>query len=263
MKLIKQIILSGLLSFSHLLYGQGNHAMAGVSLSGYLQENVDCVSKEVIFEGCSLLLNSDGEYLFCQLNILHPEIQMRILMQGVSFYIDPTGKTREKYAVHFPDASNIKDKKKLAPPREVMTDSSEVKIPNILPLVSELSSLGAQFKIKKKMESHEEWSAISVNQEDKCLSYSFIIPVELMLTEKKLVDRWKIGLKSANSRPYDDDRGNGPMMVFPGMPEQSPESRQRIPENEGRGINVDLHEIMMNDIEEWVSFSFSEISSLN
>lgn len=104
MRLFKSIVSMALISVSVAAFGQSE---TDIALSKYVDRNPICFTQEVIYDGCTIMLNSDGEYLFGQFNILHPELQMRILMKGVTFYVDPTGKKREKYALHFPPASLV------------------------------------------------------------------------------------------------------------------------------------------------------------
>ena len=76
-------------------------------LQAFLEKNRQCWAKEIIYEGCSVLLNSDGESLFVQLKILHPALQMRLLMQGMTVSVDPTGRKKEKYQTVIPSATDV------------------------------------------------------------------------------------------------------------------------------------------------------------
>lgn len=248
------------------------------TLETYLQQNPNCLSHEIIYEGSTLLLNSDGEYFFGQFNILHPELQMRILMQGITFYIDPTGKKKEKYALHFPPASQVQETMhNLTPPqpgRKNDTDPGNPRLPDITPLVNALAREGTTFDINhREQEYRKEWATITLDTMTHRLSYTFIIPVETMLAEKKLTDTWSLGLFSEGGHPGNGGPGQNPGMGRPGMgmgmgmntgiggagPDRRMPPR---PDNNTNDNSPALRKMMMNDIESWTTFSISEITSL-
>lgn len=237
-----------------------------MNLTTYLDENPNCQTKEVIYEGCTLGISSDGDYLFGQFTILHPELQLRILMQGLTVYIDPTGKKKEKYAINFPSASSVQDVMQHMAPPSVSSGRDENEIPDILPLVNALSSYGAEFEINgKKRPFEQEWASIALDPELHALSYSFIVPIDDLLKEKKLSDIWRMGLFSSGGNSFGDGPGNGPGMGAPGMGSPTrgmnpPKGRERS-NDEKAAIN--LRKMMMKDIEEWTTFSFDEVCSIN
>ena len=274
MRLFKQICTIAMLSISGLAFCQDAVSSAEiVTLSDYVENNPNCLTQEIIYDGCTMMLNSDGEYLFGQLNILHPELQMRILMQGITFYVDPTGKKREKYALHFPAASAVESvMAQLAPP-EPSEDMSKEVLPDISPLVSSISSLGTEYEINGRKQRLEfDNSAITLNDSTHCLSYTFLIPVDKMLTEKKLNENWKLGIYSEGGRPSHSGPGmggpsRGPGMDGPGMgrrPEMNSNVRSRKERNNNSqsSSNIDLRKMMVNDIEVWIPFSFSQICTM-
>lgn len=245
-------------------------------LTEYVGVHPNCLTREVVYEGCTMKLNSDGENLFGQFTILHPELQLRILMQGLNVYIDPTGKKKEKYALHFPAASAVQSvMSQMAPPEPSDTMNDELS-PDISPLVSAISLLGAEYEINgKRQEFSLENTAVVLDDSIHCLSYTFIIPVEKMLTEKKLAEEWKLGIYSEGGKP---SKG-GPGLGAPGLGRPE-DARMRGPEPGGRrqknpapskkernnnhnsSSEADLRKIMMKDIEAWIPFSFSQICSL-
>ena len=257
----------------------------------YLLNNPRCLTKEIIYDGCTMMLNSDGEYIFGQFNVLHPELQMRILMQGITFYIDPTGRKKEKYALTFPAASAVESTMShMSPPQP--SDNSEMdNLPDIRPLITSLATLGAEYDENGiRREIDKSWTSISMDDSTHCLSYTFLLPVEKMLEEKKLSDNWTLTLYSeGGGRPGMGGPGmggpgmGGPGMGGPGMggrgmggrgmggPGMGGAKRNRNMEKnrletDEKGNNkskVDLRKIMMNDIKVCVPFSFSGICAIS
>lgn len=282
MKIIKLLLCGLLITLPLICMSQAENTEQSLTLTEYVDIHPNCLTQEVIYDGCTLKLNSDGDFLFGQFTILHPELQMRILMQGLHVYVDPTGKKKEKYALNFPAASVVQDAmQQMAPPTGAM-NRNENDIPDITPLVSALNEYGVEFDINNKRQTYEsDWASISVDPELHALTYSFIIPVEKLLKEKKLSDLWRIGLLSESGTsmsvgPKSVPGGmggpgmgrpgmGGPGMGGPGMHSQSrgmnlPEGKERANENQSA---VDLRKMMMKDIESWTQFSFSELCSIN
>lgn len=261
MRLIKPIITALSLVIVPAVFGQQdvteNRLM---TLSEYTQSYPKCTTQDVVYDGCTLLLNSDGEYLFGQFNILHPELQMRILMQGITFYVDPTGKKKEKYAIHFPAASAVEGIMSQMAPPEPGEDMAQGILPDIKPLVTSLARFGVEYDINRRHQTFDSaWSSINIDDSTHCLSYTFIIPVEQMLSEKKLSNTWKLGLYSEGGRPTNGGPGMNGREQCPGMRGPGIGSKR----NENSNSKVDLRKMMMNDIEVWVPFSFDSICLLN
>lgn len=270
MKIVKTLI-CGLLVASSPLAGrsQAENSEHSLSLTEYVDIYPNCLTQKVIYDGCTIMLNSDGKYLFGQFNILHPELQMRILMQGITFFIDPTGKKKEKYAIHFPAASAVEDVMSRMSPPEPTADMDENVLPDIKPLITSLSNVGVEYEINNKTQLyHKDWASINLDDSTHCLSYTFIIPVERMLSEKKLSNKWKLGLYSEGGRPTNGGPGmGGPGMGGPGMGGPDKSNSRIRPEKDRREDNsnseADLRKLMMKDIEVWVPFSFENICALD
>lgn len=274
MRLFKPIIAALSLAVFPAAFGQEDIPEDNlITLSEYSENHPKCITQQVIYDGCTVMLNSDGEYLFGQFNILHPELQMRILMQGITFYVDPTGKKKEKYAIHFPAASAVEGVMSQMAPPEPGEDMVEDVLPDIKPLITTLARLGVEYEINRKTQQFErDWSSINIDDSTHCLSYTFIIPVEQMLTEKKLSSTWKFGLYSEGGRPTNGGPGTsggrqgpsmgGPGMGGPGMGGPGMGRKRNEKDNGKSNSQVDLRKMMMNDIEVWIPFSFEEACSL-
>lgn len=276
MKIFKPLLCGMLVALPLVVMSQAETVESPISLSEYVDVHPNCLTQEVIYDGCTLKLNSDGDYLFGQFTILHPELQMRILMQGLHVYVDPTGKKKEKYALSFPAASDVQEAMQhMAPPTGEMVQSENM--PDITPLVSALNDYGVKYQISNKNQKYEAGLAsISIDPEAHALTYSFMIPVEELLKEKKLSDTWRIGLfsesgvaMSVGPKSVPGMRGGpgmgGPGMGGPGMGGPSRSMNQPNGKEPTREENssVDLRKMMMKDIESWTQFSFSELCSIN
>ncbi len=266
MRIFKPLLLGLLIFCGTISQAQTVESDSVYTLSEYIADNPDCISQDVIYDGCTLNINSDGEFLFGQLIILHPELQMRILMQGLTFYIDPTGKKKEKYALHYPAASAVEDVMQQLAPATTGTDRNPNEVPDISPLISALDDYGVIYEINGRDKPYyKEWATVTLDPDECALIYSFVIPVEDFLKEKKLTDNWRIGIFSEGGNSHGSGPGNGPGIGAPGMGEPTrgmspPKGRDR---NKDEQAAIKLRKMMMKDIEAWAAFSFSKINSIN
>lgn len=260
-----------LLPISFTSVGQTEMEDSSITISDYLETNPNCLTMEIIYDGCTMKLNSDGEYIFGQLSILHPELQMRILMQGITFFVDPAGKNKKKYSICFPSASSVENLMSQMKKPELIDANSEADFPDISPVVMIVSSLGADYEINGVSQMFpKSYSSISFDTNFHRLSYSFIIPLEKLLSEKKLSDNWTIRLYSEEGRPTNGAPGIGGPTPEHGMngsrpPRPGLENKNEIFEAEKQietKSKVDLRKILMNDIDYRFSFSFSQICSI-
>lgn len=231
------------------------------TLQTFIKKNSKCWYKEVVYEGCNILLCSDGESLLVQFKILHPAIQMRLLMQGLRFYIDPTGRKKEKYSVILPSANEVKEQMQMMEPQRPSRDDAKMQRPDIRPLISSLSNYGAILDINGKSSLIDSGNfVISLNETNASLIYTVLIPVEQMLKEKKLSDKWRIGLYSQGGKQGEGGPGFGKSSEFG---HEQTDRKQQMNGNKQMSDSEDMRKLLMKDIEEWIIFSFSEICSLN
>lgn len=231
------------------------------TLQTFIKKNSRCWSKEVVYEGCNILLCSDGESLLVQFKILHPAIQMRLLMQGLTFYIDPTGRKKEKYSVILPSANDVKEQMQMMEPQRPSRDDAKMQRPDIRPLINSLSKYGAILDINGKSTFIDSGNfVISLNETSASLIYTVLIPVEQMLKEKKLSDKWRIGLYSQGGKQGEGGPGFG---EDPEYGHKQTDRQQQMNGNRQMSDSEDMRRLLVKDIEEWIVFSFSEICSLN
>ena len=231
------------------------------ALQVFIKNNPKCWSKEVVYEGCNILLCSDGESLLVQFKILHPAIQMCLLMQGMTFYIDPTGRKKEKYSVILPSANDVKEQMQMMEPQIQNRDVANMQRPDIRPLINSLSKYGAILDINGKSTFIDSGNfVITLNETSASLIYTVLIPVEQMLKEKKLSDKWRIGLYSQGGKQGERGPGFG---ENPEFGHEQIDRQQQMNGNKQMPNSEDMQRLLMKDIEEWIIFSFSEICSLN
>lgn len=230
------------------------------AIANFVKHNQICQAQNVIYKGTKLLLCSDGDMLLVQLQLLEPNLQMRILMGGLTISIDPTGKKKEKYSFVFPAGNSEADKmldmqnqEEHFGSQQMSPDSDSHDRPDLMPLLQALNAQSALSQIKGKTEKvGTNRFTIEANPSQGMVVYSCLIPLEPLLSEKKIKDVWTIGIYSANNRPTPNDFPNSNMGESP-IPNGLP----------NHGAETDLLTILQNDIECWTSFSISEISSLN
>lgn len=231
-----------------------------MTLQDFTKTNPPCLKTEIVYDGCNLLLCSDGEYMFLQMGIQHPALQMRMLMQGLTFYIDPTGKKKEKYAILFPSAKAVEEN--MAIRQEPYRQGQENDRPDIEPLLNALQNYGVYFDTNgKALRLSSLCHAISLDKTNGLLTYTVLIPISQMLLEKKLSKTWSVGLYSEGGQKGKDgpglENGSGPENSF-------------SPRNDSFTDSIDftddhnaLRKIMTNDIDTWIKFTFSEICLSN
>lgn len=230
-------------------------------LQTFIKNNPKCYSKEIFYEGCKVFLCSDGESLLVQFKVLHPAMQMRVLMQGLTFYIDPTGRKKEKYSIILPAAKEVKEQMLPMEPQNQRRDDMQMERPDIKPLIKALYKYGAILDINGKSNFiNKECFAINLNETEESLIYTVLIPIEQMLEEKKLSDKWRLGLYSQGGKPDEGgpDFEDAPNFERRHTPRQRPNDGQRGQDEENK-----IRDILIKDIETWMDFSFSKICSLN
>lgn len=219
------------------------------TLAAFIDKNPNAVDYNVIYEGTKLNLSADDNDLLINLSVAHPALQMRFLMQKVSLYIDPTGKKRKKYEVILPSALDVKDEIETGtrPEGEAVEDTR----PDIRPLISALNKKGAEFRHSSSLSSlgYQRFH-VEIDQKNDLLNYYMLIPKDLLMQDKKLSDKWAVGIFSIN------DFANMP------PPEQEGEGGIMPPPMEGEN-QQDIQELMQSDIRLWVKFSIDDVNNAN
>lgn len=237
---------------------QADETHDSVTWKNFVGKHPKCMRTNAVYEGCDLLLCSDGEYLFAQFNILHPAMQMRILMQGLTLYIDPTGRKKEKYAIVFPSADDVCEQMNAESLNPSNRQQGEER-PDITPLITCMQKHGAIYDVKGNISTiARQMFSIMLNEEKNMLSYSVLIPIADMMKEKKVAQTWSVGIYSEGGRKTDEvpDMQNRSMRM-------RPELSQMQKESESHNNQEEMRKIMSKDIESWIKFSLEKICSLN
>ena len=219
------------------------------SLTAFIKMNPNAVDYNVIYEGTKLNLSADDNNLLINLSVAHPALQMRFLMQKVSLYIDPSGKKKKKYEVILPSAIDVKDEIEAVarPEEETIRDTR----PDIRPLISALNTKGAGLRHGSSFFTMGfQRFHVEIDQKNDLLNYYVLIPKKVLMQDKKLSDKWTIGIFSINdfaSMPPPEQEGDGGMMP----PPMEGENQQEI------------QELMQSDIRQWVKFSIDDVNNEN
>ncbi len=231
------------------------------SLQLFVESHPNEVSLNAMAEGSSLSLSSSDEQLLIRMQLAEPALQMRVLMQGMDVYVDPTGRKREKYAIIMPTAMDVRDM--VPPPNEAdipesAKEGGEQVRPDLFPLIAALNMRGARIDINgRQQELSGQQFRIVLSRETGLIDYYILLPKEPFMNEKKLSSTWSIGLyadlPSDAGGPPQNMGGpgqEGPGQGGPGQggPGQGPQGKQ--PEM-GKVIN------------EWHTFSIDEVDNVN
>ena len=220
------------------------------TLATFINRNPNAVDFNIIFEGTKLNLSADDDGLLVNLSIVHPALQMRFLMQPASLYIDPSGKKRKKYEIILPAAIDVKEELEAAIPQPE-TDGRQDARPDIRPLISALNKKGAAYRhgSSTTLLGYQRFH-IEIDPKNDMLNYYVLIPKEELMQEKKMSDKWALGIFSVN------DFANMP------PPGQEGEGGMMPPPMEGDG-RQDIQELMQSDIRQWVRFSIDDVNNAN
>lgn len=219
------------------------------SLTAFIDKNPNAVDYQVVYKGTLLNLSADENDLLINLSVAHPTLQMRFLMQKASLYIDPSGKRRKNYEVALPSAFDVKDEiEAVARPEGKTVQEGR---PDIRPLISALNKKGAELRhVNTSTSLGYQRFHVEIDQNTDVLNYYVLLPKDLLMQDKKLSDKWAVGIFSINdfaNMPPPEQEGGGGMMP---------------PPMEGENAQ-DILELMQQDIRQWVKFSIDEVNNAN
>jgi len=219
-------------------------------LASFIESNPNAVDFNIIYEGSKLNLSSDDDYLLVNLSIAHPALQMRFLMQKTTIYVDPSGKRRKDYEIVLPNALDVKTELEAAMPQSPKKQEEGVR-PDIRPLISALNRKGADY-LCNDVASHLgfQYFHIELDQQQELLNYYILIPKDRLMKDRRLSDKWSIGVLSMN------DMTNMP------PPDQQGEGRMMPPPLEGEN-QQSIQELMQSDIRVWTKFSIDDVNNAN
>ena len=232
------------------------------TLQMFIDSNPYAVKVNILSEGTVAYLCADDDNLFIRLSVGNPQLFMRMLMQGLTIYIDPTGGKKEKYAILFPSAADVQTSMaNFQPTRNTGFGNSEQSRPDISPLIKEMNKVGVVFDINGKVRKMgESRSIIELETENETLNFYALIPKTQMMTEKKLSSKWSIGIY------LDTPSGNleGPrndMSIRDQRPPMRNGSSGRFPQMQSGQSEV--NKIMRKKINAWSQFSIDDVNNVN
>ena len=224
------------------------------TLATFIENNPNAVDFNIIYEGTKLNLSADDDFILVNLSVAHPALQMRFMMQRVSLYIDPSGKKKKRYEVVLPSAMDVKDVLDAAAqshPNDQTTNppNDQDERPDIRPLIGALNKHGAEFQSGgNNIHLSQQLFYIEHDRENELLNYYILIPKAPLMQDRKLSEKWTIGIFSINdfaSMPPPDQEGGGMMPPPMGDDQQ------------------DIQELMQQDIRQWVKFSIDDVNNAN
>lgn len=221
------------------------------SLYAFIQTNPHAVCNNILYEGTHVFFSADEDNLLIHLTVANPQLQMRLLMMPLQFYIDPSGRKRRGYAVQLPSAVDVQEEMESLKP-EATDEVPENIRPDIMPLMSALNKKGAVWVAKKqKVQLGYQRFYIGLNRENETIMYYVLIDKNILMKDKKLSSMWSFGIASPNNR---NDEPEGLDMNHPEQP---------LMKEEESGDTERLLKLMQGDIKEWTRFSIDEVNNIN
>lgn len=214
------------------------------AIDDFLQRNqkrmtIECLQEE------NLYLSSDDNQILAVLEVSNPQLLLRFFMKGFYFYIDPTGKKKEKYEVKIPAAETLDFEALGLSKKEPNGNAESDDKPNILPLIEPLIKKGMTYTINgKEVAADKQAFTIYLDVDNDRLYYYILLPIEEFFATKKLSQTWTVGF-------YSPEIEMMPNMEQGTMPPPPSDDNGKSPAQFGQ------------EITQWISFSFEELSSLN
>lgn len=231
-----------------------NNASSKGLLEQFLDAYPKAIEVKILSEGTMAYLCADEDNLFVRVSVGNPMLFMRMLMQGLTIRIDPTGAKKGKHAILFPSARDV---------QSFMESSSQPQKsaqghPDIGPLILEMNKMGVVYNIKGKHQPMElSRSQIELDTENETLNYYALIPKAQMMNEKNLSSTWSLGLYLESPiGVLEGPRDEGGMLE----PQQQDlmQGRPIQPSND-----KELGKLMKKKINVWEKFSIDDANSVN
>lgn len=225
-------------------------------LDEFLKKNPYAIDVNLLTEGTKAYICGDDRDLFVRVSVGNPMLFMRMLMQGLTIYIDPTGRNKDKYSVCFPSARDVQDilgNNEPSGPQE----SDQQERPDLTNLLNAMNTVGAKLDINGRrypLGQMRTW--INLDKENEVIDFYVLVPKERMMREKRLASNWSLGifLDTPDNMGENDRRrgpGNNGMM------------QQRPPQRDDRPQSQDQEDLMTKRIKTWVKFSIDDANNVN
>lgn len=173
--------------------------------------------------------NPTGFYI--QLIAADDQTQQKLLFNGLTVYIDPTGKGKDKYAVIFPSMMSLRQKNgqgDMTPPERQQSDQQEAnqggdqnqpkgsRRPDPAKMVQQINLQGATFDIDGDSRAVGiEWVKLTITPNHQ-ICYNIKLPYSVFSLKNPPLEFLSIGLLSEFSLPQGMQSGSGGGMGGPG-----------------------------------------------
>lgn len=193
-----------------------------IDITTYDTRHPQYVTKDAVSKTSNLRVSSDCEFLKVQLCVRDASLQQRFKHEGITFYIDPTGKKCKDNVLHFQGMGPMGGRppqhapKANEEPREAPSPNNQARA--ILVCANDTIQLPA--------------GAIDVSNDD-CgyLTFTAIIPCEYLTKDKPSGKKWQIGIFSEKpSMAFGPGPNNGG-----GRPDMNGQERPAMPQGQGGG----------------------------
>ncbi len=227
------------------------------SLNIFLDNNPYAIEVNILTEGTKAFICADDNNLFTRISVGNPMIFMRMLMQGLTVYIDPTGKKKEKFAIFFPSARDVQMSMDNYQPTQNNDYSNDEK-PDIMPLIKEMNKKGIIFDVNgKSCRLDLSRSMIELNPENETVDFYVLLPINQMMQEKKLSDTWSLGIFMDTPEP----EAEGPRMNRPSNANERSNNSPFPDRHQKEDDNINM--LMKNKINSWIKFSIEDAFNIN
>lgn len=227
------------------------------TLELFLENNPYAVQVNILNEGTVAFLCSDDDNLFIRVAVGNPMLFMRMLMQGLTVYVDPTGRNKEKYSLIFPSAENVRHLMNDNKQRQYSKTETINERPDIFPLLNAINEVGVIYDvngISTKLSPLR--SLIDLDEEDEIISFCVLMPKTGLMNEKKLSSTWSLGIYLDSVSENIKEPRNNDNTIPPPHPYSEFEEKQNSTSN-------DINHLMKKKINEWATFNIDEVNNIN
>jgi len=222
-------LLSYFLLLSGWIFSNSKDTICGKQYDKFINEKNLFSCQKMLNSGCSICLLSDKTSLFIQIQAKQPMVQMKMLMLGFTLFIDPKGKKKERYAINFPNAKDVKEEilgletdginPRMNQTKNIKNNSVEFERPDIRPLIAALN-----LKQVKPDDNGNiallplNCSNITLLENEKEILFQVLIPVSFFAPKDLAIKSLSIGIYSENTPPESLQEPPGNRMNPPDNP---------------------------------------------
>lgn len=252
---IRIVLLSYLFLLSGLIFSNSKDTICGKQFDKFIKEKNLFTCQQMLSSGCTVCLLSDETSLFIQIQAKQPMVQMKMLMLGFTLFIDPKGKEKERYAINFPNAKDVKEEMiglktdRINPrnslinqPENTKNNSAQFERPDIRPLIAALNLKQVKLDDNGKIALLPlNCSNITLLEDKKEILFQVLIPVSFFLPKDLAIKSLSLGIYSENLAPRSQPEPGDGMNPSENPPIKHPDDD------------------MFKKIDEWIQFDYEKI----